>query len=119
MKHILGALASAAMLLAVGGAANASPDGDDYTFTLHNASEQTVLTFQTGKPNGTYSQDWMPQRVLEAGDDVAMRFYDSEDACEYYVKIVFEDGDAWQQKLDFCALEYVVVNEDGTIEGIE
>ena len=61
----------------------------------------------------------MPTRILEAHDNVAMRFYDSEDACEYYVKIVFEDGDAWQQKLDFCELEYVVVNEDGTIEGIE
>ena len=116
----MGALA--ALALAVCAApASAAPvqDGDYYTFTLVNGTPWTILTFQTGEPNGTYSRDWMPQRILAAGDDVAMRFHDSEDACEYYVKIVFEDGDAWQQKLNFCELEYVVVNQDGTIEGIE
>ena len=117
---VTGALAALAML-ACAAPASAAPkqDGDYYTFTLVNGTPWTILTFQTGEPNGTYSRDWMPTRILASGDDVAMRFYDSEDACEYYVKIVFEDGDAWEQKLDFCELEYVVVNEDGTIEGIE
>ena len=117
---VTGAMAALA-LLACGAPASAAPkqDGDYYTFELVNGTPWTILTFQTGEPNGTYSRDWMPQRVLESGDTVSMRFYDSEDACEYYVKIVFEDGDAWQQKLDFCALEYVIVSEDGTIEGIE
>ncbi len=117
---VTGALAALAML-ACAAPASAVPkqDGNYYTFTLVNGTPWTILTFQTGEPNGTYSRDWMPTRILASGDDVAMRFYDSEDACEYYVKIVFEDGDAWQQKLDFCELEYVVVNEDGTIEGIE
>ena len=122
MKSMMMGAFAALALLAGGAPASAAPvqaDGDYYTFELVNGTPWTILTFQTGEPNGTYSQDWMPQRVLEAGDDVAMRFYDSEDACEYWVKIVFEDGDVWQQKLDFCALEYVVVNEDGTIEGIE
>ncbi|MDP3404721.1 MAG: hypothetical protein Q8S03_08530 [Brevundimonas sp.] len=114
---ITGILAAAAILGSVSPAA--AQDGDYYTFTLFNGTPWTILTFQTGEPNGTYSRDWMPNRVLEPGDSVALRFHDSEDACEYYVKIVFEDGDAWQQKLDFCELESVVVNEDGVIEGIE
>ena len=114
---MMGALAVLAMLAAV--PASAQPDGDYYTFDLFNGTPWTILTFQTGEPNGTYSSDWMPQRVLAAGDHVAMRFHNSEDACEYYVKITFDDGDAWQQKLDFCELESVVVNEDGTIEAIE
>ena len=113
MKHILGALTGAAMLLAVGGAANATPDGDDYTFTLHNASEQTVLTFQTGKPNGTYSQDWIPTRVLESMDDVNMLFYDSEDECEYYTKVVMADGTEYEEKIDYCEIEDVYVTDDG------
>ena len=118
---IMGAFAALAMLATAApvSAERVLADGDYYTFDLVNGTPWTILTFHTGESGGTYSQDWMPQRVLEAGDSVAMRFYDSEDACEYWVKIVFDDGDAWQQKLDFCALEYVVVNEDGTIEGIE
>ena len=113
MKLILGALAGAAMLLAVGGAANATPDGDDYTFTLHNASEQTVLTFQTGKPNGTYSQDWIPTRVLESFDEVDMRFYNSEDECEYYTKVVMADGTEYEEKIDYCEIEDVYVTDEG------
>ena len=117
---MMGALAALALLCGAA-PASAAPvqDGDYYTFDLVNGTPWTILTFQTGEPNGTYSQDWMPTRILASGDTVNMRFYDSEDACEYYVKIVFEDGDAWQQKLNFCELEYVVVNQDGTIEGIE
>ena len=94
--------------------ASAQADGDYYTFDLVNqTSGYTILTFQTGRPNGTYSPDWMPTRVLEAGDNVAMRFYDSEDACEYYVKVTFDDGDVFEERLDFCNLEYVVVTDDG------
>ncbi len=115
IKRMFGALAGAGMMLAAStGAASAQADGDYYTFDLHNeTSGYTILTFQTGRPNGTYSQDWMPTRVLEAGDSVAMRFYDSEDACEYWVKVVFDDGDEFEQKLDFCELEYVVVTDEG------
>ena len=115
---LLGAFGALAMLCA-SAPASAQADGDYYTFDLYNGTPWTILTFQTGQPNGTYSRDWIPTRVLAAGDHVAMRFHDTEDACEYYVKIRFEDGDEWEQKLDFCALEYVVINEDGTIEGIE
>ncbi|MBU1348319.1 MAG: hypothetical protein KKA16_15370 [Alphaproteobacteria bacterium] len=117
---IVGAMTALALLAGAAPTSAASvQDGDYYTFTLVNGTPWTIMTFQTGRPNGTYSQDWMPTRILAAGDDVAMRFRDSEDACEYYVKIVFDDGDAWQERLNFCELEYVVVNEDGTIEGIE
>lgn len=121
MKSMMMGAFAALALLCGAAPASAAPvqDGDYYTFDLVNGTPWTILTFQTGEPNGTYSRDWMPSRILASGDTVNMRFYDSEDACEYYVKIVFEDGDAWQQKLNFCELEYVVVNEDGTIEGIE
>ena len=70
MKTLIGALAGAAMLFAVGGAAMASPDGDDYTFTLHNVSGQTVMTFQTARTNGSWSNDWIPTRVVEDDDDL-------------------------------------------------
>jgi len=115
-SKIMGALGALGLLCAAVPAS--AQDGDYYTFDLYNATPWTVLTFQTGRPNGTYSPDWIPTRVLEAGDTVAMRFYDSEDACEYYVKIVFEDGDEWVERLDFCNLESVVVSEDG-IEGYQ
>ncbi len=117
---IIGAAAALALLAGVG-PAFAAPvqDGDDYRFTLVNGTPWTILTFQTGRPNGEFSQDWMPTRVLAPGEDVALRFRDTEDACEYDVRIAFEDGDVWRERLDFCELEYVVVNEDGIIEGIE
>ncbi|MFC5344824.1 hypothetical protein ACETK8_02330 [Brevundimonas staleyi] len=114
---VTGAIAALTLLAGASAASAAEPvrqaDGDYYTFDLVNQSDYTILTFQTGEPGGTWSRDWMPTRVLEAHDDVAMRFYDSDDACDYYVKIVFTDGDEWTERLDFCDLEYVVVTNDG------
>ena len=113
MKTLLIGALSAFALFACAAPASAQADGDYYTFDLVNQSDYTVMTFKTGEPGGTYSEDWMPTRILASGDDVAMRFYDSEKACEYYVKVTFEDGDAWEEKLDFCDLEYVVVTNEG------
>lgn len=114
---VTGAIAALSLLAGASAASAAEPvrqaDGDYYTFDLVNQSDYTILTFHTGEPGGTWSRDWMPTRVLEANDNVAMRFYDSEDACIYYVKVVFTDGDEWTERLDFCDLEYVVVTNDG------
>ena len=118
MKSLMiGALGALALMAGATSASAAEPvgqaDGDYYTFDLVNQSDYDILTFHTGEPGGTWSSDWMPTRILEAHDDVAMRFYDSEDACEYYVKVVFADGDEFTERLDFCDLEYVVVTNDG------
>ena len=115
---IIGALGALGMLLCAA-PASAQADGDYYTFDLYNGTPWTILTFQTSRINGSYSQDWMPTRVLASDDTVAMRFKDSEDECEYWVKLTFEDGDIWQQKVDFCELETLVINEDGTMEGFD
>ena len=112
-KAALCALAAMSFATAASAQTNVQRDGDYYTFALYNGTPWTILTFQTGRPNGTYSQDWIPTRVLSSGDEVRLRFYDSEDACEYYVKVTFEDGDEWERRLDFCALERVNVTEDG------
>lgn len=118
MKTIVtGALAALALLACAAPASAAEPvrqaDGDYYTFDLVNQSDYVIATFQTGEPGGVWSRDWMPTRILDAHDNVAMRFYDSEDACDYYVKIVFADGDEWTERLNFCDLEYVVVTNEG------
>ncbi len=110
---IMGALGALAMLCAVTPAAAQSSDGDAYTFDLVNASPWTVLTFQTQRPSGQWSQDWIPTRVLEPGDTVNMRFNATSDLCEYPVKITFTDGDVWEENIDFCDLEYVYVSEQG------
>ncbi|QTN19941.1 hypothetical protein HZ989_02350 [Brevundimonas sp. AJA228-03] len=109
-------LSALGLLAALGMAAPAAAqaDGDYYTFDLVNQSDYTILTFKTRKPpSGTYSNDWMPTRVLAPDDDIAMRFFDSEDACLYDVEITFNDGDTWEERLDFCDLEYVVVTNEG------
>lgn len=112
-----GAIAALTLFAGVAPAMAAEPvrqaDGNYYTFDLVNQSDYTIATFHTGEPGGTWSSDWMPTRILEAHDNVAMRFYDSEDACIYYVKVVFTDGDEWTERLDFCDLEYVVVTNQG------
>lgn len=120
MKTLMIGAMSALALLCGAAPASAGPvqDGDDYTFDLVNGSSYTILTFQTARPGGTFSEDWMPQRILESGDTVAMRFNDYEDACVYWVKITFTDGDSWQDHLNFCELETVLVSDDG-IEAIE
>jgi hypothetical protein len=114
---VTGALAALTLLTGASAASAAEPvrqaDGDYYTFDLVNQSDYTIATFHTGEPGGTWSSDWMPTRILEAHDNVAMRFYDSEDACVYYVKVVFTDGDEFTERLDFCDLEYVVVTNQG------
>ncbi|WP_395651419.1 hypothetical protein [Brevundimonas sp.] len=113
MRTMIGALVGAVLLAAVGGAASAEPDGDDYTFTLYNRSGQTVLTFQTARTNGSWSNDWIPTRVVEDGDDVDMRFFNSEDECEYDTKVVMEDGSEYYETIDYCEIEDVYVTEDG------
>ncbi len=118
MKSILMGALGALALLGAAAPASAQADGDYYTFDLYNGSDYDIYSFQTARPGGRFSQDWMPLQTLPSGDTVPMRFSDYEDACVYWVKVTFTDGDVWQDYLDFCELEYVVVSNDG-IEGIE
>lgn len=100
-------------LLSASPAAAQSRDGDAYTFDFVNTSPWTVLTFQTQRPSGQWSQDWIPTRVVEPGHSVNMRFSATSDLCEYPVRITFTDGDVWERDIDFCDLEIVLVSEDG------
>jgi len=113
MKKMIGAAVAALTMLAASAPAMAQADGDYFTFDLYNGSSYTILTFQTGEPNGTYSQDWLPGRILASGDSVPMRFYDSDDACQYYVKVVFAEGGEFEQQFNFCELESVLVTDTG------
>ena len=113
MRTMIGALLGAAMLAAVSGVASAEPDGDDYTFTLYNASSQTVLTFQSARTNGGWSNDWIPTRVVEEGDQVDMRFHDSEDDCDYDTKVTMADGTEYYETIDYCEIEDVYVTDEG------
>ena len=120
MKTLFLSALGALSALALAGPASAQADGDYYTFDLVNQTNVTILTFQTARmgntpsvPDSAFSADWMPTRVLSAGDTVAMRFFDSDDACVYVVKVTFEGGGEFKSPLDFCNLEYVVVTNDG------
>jgi len=113
MKMTIGALTGLLLLAMTAGSAVAEPDGDDYTFTLYNASSQTVLTFQTARTNGSWSNDWIPTRVLEENDQVNMRFFDSEEECEYNTKVTMADGTEYYETIDYCEIEDVYVTDNG------
>jgi len=112
-KTLIGALGAIALLACAAPVSAQSSDGDAYTFDLVNSSPWTVLTFQTQRPSGQWSQDWIPTRVVEPGDTVNMRFNATSDLCEYPVRITFTDGDVWEENIDFCDLEYVYVSVNG------
>jgi len=104
----LTALALAAGLLP-GLAAGAS----DGTFIVTNASDYSVVGFQTGA-KGVWSKDWIPGDVMLPGEQFRMSFSTGGD-CVVPTLVTFEDGSFFDVDVDYCSTDHLVLYND-TIE---
>jgi hypothetical protein len=115
MKKMIGAAVCALMMIAAGGSAMAQDgDGDDYTFTLYNNSSSTILTFHlVAKNDDSWSEDLIPNNVIESGDELYMTFNPNEDECYYATAVTLSDGSEFADVIDYCGIDGVAVDDDG------
>ena len=115
MKKMIGAAVCALMMIAAGGTAMAQDgDQDDYTFTLYNNSSETIITFHlVAKGDDSWSEDLIPNNVIESGDELYMTFSPAEDECEYATAVTLSDGTEFADIIDYCGIDGVAVDDDG------
>lgn len=115
MKKMIGAAVCALMMIAAGGTAMAQDgDEDDYTFTLYNNSSATILTFHlVAKNDDSWSEDLIPNDVIQSGDEMYMTFDPNEDECYYATAVTLDDGTEFADVINYCGIDGVAVDDDG------
>lgn len=104
LKHI--SLAAAVIL------ASSTAYAEDMVFALHNNSD-FVITEIYASPNNVsgWEEDILGADVLGSGETVNITIADGRRACEYDLRIVFDDGDSIEDRTDLCdTASYTVTN---------
>ncbi|CAN5212720.1 hypothetical protein BH10PSE2_BH10PSE2_11850 [soil metagenome] len=113
IKTVIGATLCALALFGAAAPAMAQDDDDDWTFTVVNLTDQPVVFLKMAYPNGNMSADLIPQRLIDAGDSVAMVFPPEDQECEYWVYVTMADGSEQSADLSLCGIEGIYVSDDG------
>ena len=99
-------LAAAASLLA------APAMADDLNFLFENASSFTIVELYASPSNvNQWEDDILGLDILSAGESARVTIQDGRRACEYDLKIVFEDGDEITDTTDLCETESYRVDD--------
>lgn len=109
------ALAAAAALLSVSGAASASTDGKNRKVTVQNLSSQTVRELYASPITATtWEEDLLGQRTLNAGQSISANIDNGTNECYYDLKAVLANGKAVEQrKINVCAVSKWVIGDSG------
>ena len=103
-KHL--PLAAAATFLAAPALA------DDLVFRFDNASSYAIVELYASPSDvNQWEEDILGQDVLGAGESARVTIRDGRRACEYDLKIVFEDGDEITDTADLCETESYTVDD--------
>jgi hypothetical protein len=104
LKHL--PLAAAAILFA------APAMADDLVFQFNNESSFAIVELYASPANvGEWEEDILGQDVLESGEAARITIRDGRRACEYDLRIVFDDGDEVTDTTDLCETESYTVND--------
>lgn len=104
LKHL--PLAAAAFLVA------APAMAEDLVFQFKNASSFVVTELYASPANvNEWEEDILGTDVLGSGETVRVTIRDGRRACEYDLKIVFDDGDEVTDTADLCETETYTVND--------
>ena len=105
LKHL--PLVAAAALL---GAAPAV--AENLVFAFNNESSFTIVELYASPADvGDWEDDILGREILEPGETARITVRDGRQACEYDLRIVFEDGDEITDTADLCETESYTVND--------
>lgn len=98
--------ATSALLLMVGTAASAAPDGKNRKITVENLSSQTIRELYASPITATgWEEDLLGDKTLKAGTSIVANIDNGTDQCNYDLKAVKADGtDAVQRNINVCAI---------------
>jgi hypothetical protein len=103
-KHMI--LVSAIVLMPAGALA------DDLVFRFDNNSSYTVVELYASPSDvGEWEEDILGRDVLVSGESARVTIADGRRACEYDMRIVFEDGDMIEDTTDLCETESYAVTD--------
>lgn len=99
-------LAAVAVLMPAGAFA------DELVFRFDNNSSYTVVELYASPSDvGEWEEDILGRDVLESGESARVTIADGRRACEYDLRVVFEDGDSIEDTTDLCETESYAVTD--------
>lgn len=103
--------AIAASLIFVGSTAM-TQDRNDWAFEFRNNSGYAVTQINTRRPDGSWSTNWLRSRIA-AGARVNLEFYDANDTrCEVVTRVTFANDEYFEDSVDYCNKDVVIVTDD-------
>ena len=104
LKHL--PLAAAAFLVAAPAVA------DDLVFEFNNDSSFAIVELYASPSNvDEWEEDILGLEILGPGEVARVTIRDGRRACEYDLRIVFEDGDEITDTADLCETESYTVDD--------
>jgi hypothetical protein len=115
MKKLF-ALAAAAALVSVSGAADAASDGKNRVVTVENISSQ-ALNYLYASPitSKTWEEDLLgSDRVLTRGQSIEANIDNGTNECQYDLKAVMADGrEVIRRNINVCAISKWTIGDSG------
>lgn len=88
-------------------------DGDPYTFEVVNGTTAEATGIYLMMRNGQYSRNILTTRLPTPGVRMFRFPNNDDDRCEIRLKVTFSDGDVFEQVIDFCAIDGVLLENTG------
>ena len=99
-------------LVAAASLLSAPAMAEDLGFLFENASSFAIVELYASPSNvGEWEEDILGRDILDAGESARVTIRDGRRACEYDLKIVFEDGDEITDTTDLCETESYRVDD--------
>ena len=114
MKKLL-ALAAAAALVSVSGAADAASDGKNRVVTVENISSQS-LNYLYASPitSKTWEEDLLGDRTLSRGQSIEANIDNGTNECQYDLRAVMADGkEVIRRNINVCAVSKWTIGDSG------
>ncbi|HVR91474.1 MAG TPA: hypothetical protein VHG29_10330 [Novosphingobium sp.] len=107
--------ATSALLLLVGTAASAAPDGKNRKVTVENLSSQTIRELYASPITATvWEEDLLGERTLTSGQSIVANIDNGTDQCYFDLKAVKADGTAVEQRsINVCAVTRWSIGDAG------
>lgn len=114
MKKLF-ALAAAAALVSVSGAADAASDGKNRVVVVENFSNQS-LNYLYASPitSKTWEEDLLGERTLARGESIEANIDNGTNECQYDLRAVMADGrEVIRRNINVCSVSKWTIGDSG------